>query len=195
MLWHKAIGAGGLVGGGGGGGGEVTFVEAVLNNGTFASTIGADDCVILFQGKGGSSPSSAPDGFTLLASSVSTAFWAAAYYSFGAQSISLTANYGVAFAFTGTASAIAPTVASVEGVDNNANPPALTGFSEGDMVVAGACFDSVSINSGPTGFISTLNNRIGAAYKGSTTSTEDPPGFGISSDDEWIAFTIKVQAG
>jgi len=195
MLWHKAIGAGGLVGGGGGGGGEVTFVGAVVDDGTFASTIGADDCVILVQGKGGSNPSSAPDGFTLLASSVSNAFWAAAYYSFGAQSISLTANYGVAFAFTGTSSALAPTVASIEGFDDTADPPSLTGFSGGDMVVAGACFDGASIDSGPIGFISTLNGRIGAAYNGSTTSTEDPPGFGTSGDDEWIAFTIKVQAG
>jgi len=195
MLWHKAIGAGGLVGGGGGGGGEVTFVGAVVDDGTFASTIGADDCVILFQGKGGSSPSSVPDGFTLLASSVNDDFWAAAYYSFGAQSILLTANYGVAFAFTGTASALAPTVASIEGFGNTADPPSLTGFSEGDMVVAGACFDFESIDFGPIGFISTLNGRIGAAYNSSTTSTEDPPGFEISGNDPWIAFTIKVQAG
>lgn len=198
MLWHKIQGAGGLVGAGGGGG-EVTFVDGQATSGFWSLTgVGANDCVILLQAKGGTSPDTTPTGFTLLEEHEGGYFWCAIYYAFGESSGSLTSNYGRVAAFTGTSPSSVPTSAALfTQTGSDPNPPSLSGFVSGDMVVAAAVHDGSTITAVPSGYTAIDGedtDRTAMAYKSSGGGTEDPPSFTGNTSDEWDAFTVRIPA-
>lgn len=199
MLWHKVQGAGGV--GAKKAGPEFVSYNAVRGTNTWSISGTSPTDLLVMAWQRPTNAQTGPNNLTLIQGDTSTEF--AAGVSWGVNVTSGTfsgasdAKYVVA-AFSNADTSLAPTVSVGEGIGASATVPSLGGFNVGSDIVLIGCVTDIRSNpaysgSGYTLLPPTSNGNIQMAYKVSTSSTESPSPFTMSSD-EWFTFIAKISA-
>lgn len=178
-------------------------------------TMSAGDLAVVYLGQDGSLGNNTPDtwttpsGWTLLAIETTSDSYAgnsAVYYKFMSGTPDTTFDFdsggsttrqqvsAICYAFSGAST---PTFTVATGISGLPNNPSISTAS-GNYVIAFATLDddepSLSALSGYSEYLQNdlTSGTIFGCIKLVTTTTEDPPAYSGSGNDQWVAITVNI---